>query len=113
MLTVEMQTAGEQTAILKIQGAATVEAAQELQQALLDGLRSCEELRLDCSAVSEIDFFAVQLICSAHRTSVVWNKSLVFHGEPSAAVKTGIRASGFYRHTGCSLCPDGVRCMWL
>lgn len=113
MLTLNIQALDEQTAVLQLAGAATVENAQQLQQALLDGLRRYQRLGLDCGNVSEIDFFTIQMICSAHRTSVVWEKTLTFHGEPAATVRETIGAVGFARHAGCALCPEHVRCMWL
>lgn len=113
MLNLEIQAIDEQAAVLKVAGEATVEHAQQLQEALLDGLRRYRQLGLDCAAVREIDFFTIQMICSAHRTSVVWDKIFSFHGEPAAKVREAIAAVGFARHAGCALCPEHVRCMWL
>lgn len=113
MLNANIQATGEQSAILKVLGEATVENAQQLQEALLEGLRSYRQLGIDCSAVSAIDFFTIQMLCSAHRTSVVWGKTFTFHGEPAATVRDTIQAVGFSRHAGCALCPENVRCMWI
>lgn len=113
MLTLTREAAGEGAGILKIAGEATIEHTAELRQALLDGLAQCQRLQLDCAAVSGIDFFVTQLLCSAHRTSIAWNKELSFHGGKPVAVEEGIRKVGFARHRGCSHCPPGVRCLWL
>lgn len=113
MLSLQIQAGGGSAAILKVAGEATVENARQLQESLLDGLRRFEQLEIDFGAVSAVDFFAIQLLCSAHRTSVVWNKTFSFHGEPSAIVRDTITAVGFARHAGCALCPEHVRCMWL
>lgn len=113
MLNANIQATDEQCAILKVVGEATVENAQPLQQALLEGLRSYRQLGIDCSAVSAIDFFAIQMLCSAHRTSVVWGKTFTFHGEQAATVQDTIQAVGFARHAGCAQCQDSARCMWI
>lgn len=113
MLTLTRESAGEGTGMLKLAGEATIEHAGELRQALLDGLTECARLLVDCSAVKAVDFFAVQVLCSAHRTSFAWNKEMVFHGPVSAAVAEGGRTTGFARQGGCSLCPQGIRCLWL
>jgi hypothetical protein len=76
-------------------------------------LGELERLQVDCTELSAIDFFSVQLLCSAHRTSVAWGKELSFAGAAPPEVEAGIRRSGFARHRGCSLCPPGVRCLWL
>ena len=113
MLNLTMESIGANAGRLKIEGEATIEQALSLRQALLAGLDQYDELQVDCAQTTAVDVFTVQLLCSAHRSSVVWNKLLTFHGQPSAAVAEGIRSVGFARHQGCNLCPQGVRCLWL
>lgn len=113
MLSLSTEVIGEGAARLKIVGEATVEHAAELRLALLEGLQEHEQLLVDCEQTTAIDFFAVQLLCSAHRSSVRWEKHLSFSGTPSAQVAEGIRRAGFARHRGCSLCPSHLRCLWL
>lgn len=105
---------GEQgIGLLRIEGEIRVEHAEELRQALLEGLEQYQHLQVDCEQVGTLDFFAVQLLCSAHRTSVARQKILTFSGTPSEPVRQAISATGFARHRGCSLCPKDVRCLWL
>jgi anti-anti-sigma regulatory factor len=113
MLTVTKENLAEGVGRLKLSGEATIEQVGELRQALLEGLGELERLQVDCAEVTAIDFFTVQLLCSAHRTSVAWGKELTFAGAAPPAVEAGIRRTGFARHRGCSLCPSGVRCLWL
>lgn len=113
MLTLSREAAGDGTGRIKLCGEATIEHVAELRQALLEGFEQWEWLQVDCAEVSAIDFFAVQLLCSAHRSSVVWNKTLTFEGRVPPQVEEGIARTGFARHRGCSLCPPGVRCLWL
>ena len=85
----------------------------ELREELLKGLTEQEQVQIDCEKVTEMDFFAIQMLCSAHRTSVSWNKLLTWHGALPEVAENAIRRTGFARHHGCDLCPDGVCCMWI
>lgn len=113
MLNIEQETAGRGATLLKLQGELGVEAAAQLRQTLLDAFEKNDQLLLDCAETTAIDLFCLQLLCSAHRTSVAWDKQLSFQGDLSPAVKDAQIRSGFNRHMGCSLCPEGVRCMWI
>jgi len=111
MLTIHEQTT-DNSLQLKLEGDATIESAEQLHQALLEGLRSQTEVQIDCSATESIDVYALQIFCSAHRTAIEWEKKLTFQGNLSAAVSQAITATGLLRDHGCSHCPDGVCCMW-
>ena len=113
MLSLSKEAIGEGAVRLKIIGEATIEHAAELRLALLEGLQDHEQLLVDCEQTTAIDVFALQLLCAAHRSSVRWEKQLSFSGTSSAQVEEGIARVGFARHCGCSLCPPGVRCLWL
>jgi len=110
---IQKQMTGEGSAVLQLEGELSVESAEMLRAALLEGLREQDQLLLNCQQTTSIDFFVIQMLCSAHRTSVVQEKLLTWQGTIPAEVKKTIEALGFARLTGCDLCPDGVRCMWL
>lgn len=99
-------------AVLHLSGEATIEQADQLREALLTGLSEHDHLAIDCTGLARIDFFALQLICSAHRTSVSRKKSFTWHDGKSPTVLEAERKNGFSRHHGCPLCPPGVKCMW-
>jgi len=113
MLNIQKQQAGKESAILKLEGDVTVEQVGALQQALLEGLTEQDQLLIDCDQVTGMDFYAIQLLCSAHRTSISWNKKLAWHGDMPAVVNDAIKKAGFARSHGCDLCPDHARCMWI
>lgn len=113
MLTIHKQPAGKGAAVLKLEGEITIDNAGQLREALLEGLCEQDHLQLDCNQVSTIDLFGIQMICSAHRTSIAWNKHLIWHGTLPPVAEDAIRRTGFARHHGCDLCPDGVCCMWI
>ena len=112
MLTIHKETTGQGAAVLKLAGDVTVEDSEQLQQALLAELRDQDRLMLNCESATSFDFFAIQMLCSAHRTSISWNKLLTWQGSLPAVVMSAMQTAGFARHHGCNLCPDGVCCMW-
>lgn len=111
MLTIQQHTK-DNGLLLELEGAATIEAAAQLHQVLLDGLQNHDQVQVDCSHTSSIDIYVLQLLCSAHRSSVAWKKQLTFHGQPAEPVIQAIKNSGFMRDLGCALCPEDVACMW-
>ena len=112
MLTIHQENVDEKSVVLRLEGAATVETADQLREALLNNLRDQEHLLVDSSQLEQIDFYTLQMLCSAHRTSVAWGKCLTFSGAPGSLVDAASRAGGFARINGCTLCPADVRCMW-
>lgn len=113
MLEIEQEVGRKGVLILRLKGALTVETTEILQKSLLMGLNENEELQLDGHGLQEIDFFGMQLLCSAHRTSVAWLKLLTWQGGMPERVRAMVEKVGFARQHGCSLCPDDVDCMWL
>ena len=113
MLNIHKEAPSEGVGILKLEGEVTIESAEQFREALLEGLRDKNHLMLNCDAVTNIDFFAIQMICSAHRSSVTWEKLFTWHGSPPPAVKKALQAAGFSRSHGCDLCPKDATCMWV
>ena len=112
MLNIHKETAEGDAVVLKLEGDATIESAEQLYQALIDGLKNHKHLMVDCTQTHSIDFYAIQLLCSAHRSAVAWGKSFSFLGSLADPVKATIQLTGFLRDHGCALCPEGVSCMW-
>lgn len=113
MLQITTETASPGIGVLKLAGEATIEHADQLREALQSGLNELEHLQVDGAALTAIDFFTLQLLCSAHRTSVQRKKVFTWHAGKPELVKESIKTNGFIRQQGCSLCPDGVVCMWI
>jgi len=107
------EDAGAGVGRLMISGDATVDLTSELRQVLIEGLERYEHLQIDCSRAESIDFYAVQLLCSAHRSSIARGKRLTFHGTPVGEVTETIGVLGFLRNEACALCPPDVRCLWV
>lgn len=116
MLDLQKSISEDGALVIRLAGAATIEQAEALRQLLLDtleqGEREQKAVRINCGQVTEIDSFILQMLCSAHRTSVSRQVLFSWDGPPAPAVRDVIRHGGFLRNTGCSLCPDDQRCLW-
>ncbi|PLX84512.1 MAG: hypothetical protein C0617_07735 [Desulfuromonas sp.] len=99
--------------VLTLEGEVTVEILRELKETLAERLDSARTLELDCGKVTGIDVYAIQLLCSAHRSAMAAGKGLGFAGDPSEKFREMVRVCGFERKRGCSLCQEGERCLWM
>jgi len=95
-----------------ISGAMTIHHAEELRSALLEALGEADEVRMDMKRVEEIDLVGLQLLCSAHQTSIAMNKRFSLGEGCAAAVGETIQNSGFRRHVGCVKDVDHT-CIWI
>lgn len=114
MLTIDTTLEGSETILLSLRGELTIESVAELREALLAALSEDQtQVRINGNELASIDFFGLQLLCSAHRTAVIKNKCLTWdEGRPQQIGET-MRMTGFTRHCGCALCPPDVDCMWI
>lgn len=99
-------------AVVSISGPMTVQYAGELKSALLAVLNNAGRIHLDVANVTEVDLAGLQLLCSAHRTSVQQNKEFAFCEGYNEVVKKIGREAGFQRHVGCAL-DKGNSCIWV
>lgn len=113
MLEITKESIGSDSIVLMMKGELTIADVGDLREAILQGFDDAHRLAIDCNEVSAIDFFALQVICSAHRTSVVRKKLLTWRGTKPAKIDEVAEKAGFSRHCGCSLCPKDINCMWL
>ena len=113
MLEITKESTGSDSIVLLIKGELTIAAVTELREAILQGFDEAQQLEIDCEEVSEIDFFALQMICSAHRTSMLRQKLFTWSGKKPENVAEVGKKAGFSRHCGCTLCPSTIDCMWL
>jgi anti-anti-sigma regulatory factor len=95
-----------------ISGAMTIHHAGEIRTALLEALDEADEVRMEMARVTEIDLVGLQLLCSAHQSSVAINKRFSLGGCCDIYVKEIIDGSGFRRHIGC-VQDVNQTCLWL
>lgn len=113
MLKITSEPTDSDTVILRLEGEVTIETVSELRDAILEAFGGAAHIKINCEAVTRIDFFGIQTLCSAHRTSVVKKKLLTWDGTRSVNLNGAMDSTGFTRHCGCSLCPVGIDCMWI
>lgn len=88
-----------------------IDTAAELQELLHKPLPLARQVRLDVSALAEVDLAGMQLICSACRTALAGTQSFNFSGSLAPCVKEAIGYVGLQRHTPCKHNADNP-CIW-
>jgi anti-anti-sigma regulatory factor len=99
------------TRTLRLEGSLTIERAAELKQILLDAMRGGEDLKIELEDVADCDLTCLQLLCSAHRTSIKMKKQLMLADNKSELFKQATQDAGFVRTLGCPGDPNKT-CLW-
>jgi anti-anti-sigma factor len=111
MLKIETKQDGAK-GIIDVTGDLTVQSAAEFREAVISALQTCDEVYVNVEKVSAVDVSCFQLLCSAHRTAVRSDKTLVCSGSlPEEFRKTATEA-GYIRNSGCAFDCSNV-CMWV
>lgn len=98
--------------IVRLRGNLTVEHAQELKHVLLDALQDSERIVIELEGITDVDLSFLQLLCSAHRTSMKLGRELTLFGDRSEIFKMAVSDAGFPRILGCHEDPDRG-CLWI
>ncbi|ACM20612.1 STAS domain protein [Geotalea daltonii FRC-32] len=98
--------------VVKVSGPLTVQNVGELKTSLLQALEGGEQLCLDLAGVTEVDLAGLQLLCSAHRSSLHLNKHLCITTGDSDIIDTASMEAGFQRHVGCAQDKE-KSCFWV
>lgn len=99
------------TIIVVINGEMTIQNAEEIRNAMLKAFSDGERLILEMEKVTALDLTGLQLLCAAHRTSIVDKKHFSVNGIYSDAIKSVIMDAGFPRRNGCVGDIDKT-CVW-
>lgn len=97
--------------VVSVSGPMTVQYLAPLRDALIDAFTAGNGVRLDTREVTGIDVAGLQLICSAHRTSMAERKQFSVEGLENSVIAAAARATGFFRHIGCAQDLDKT-CVW-
>lgn len=98
----EIAPTGSGSVVVRISGDMTIPNASELRERLLEAFRQADCVTLDLNGVTGIDVSGLQLLCSAHRSSVVLNKAFTIVGREQPAVRDVASAAGQLRSSGCA-----------
>jgi len=98
--------------LLKVSGNLTVEQAGELHQSIQKAMDGPERvIELDLSDVTEADISGLQVLCSAHKSSMANDKTLSIT-KLSPAMGQAVADAGFHQNYDCSK-DKGDSCLWL
>ena len=106
----EMLNSADAT-ILKLEDRWTIERAHELKGALVAALSGNDQVIIDLEEVTEVDLSFLQLLCSAHRTSLKLNKHFALQDNQPEAFTRAVRDAGYARTLGCHGDPY-KSCLW-
>lgn len=98
--------------LIVINGGLTIEYAAELKKALQQSLKDGESVALDLSNVTEMDLSGLQILCSAHKTSVNLKKTVGLTNETTEVFREAVRRSGYKRYSGCTKETE-KNCLWI
>ncbi len=98
--------------VLTFSGELTVEHVGEMRTALIQALTDADHVEMDFSGVVEVDIFCLQLLCSAHRTSIRLNKRVNVLESQLAKFRETLETAGYSRATGCGLDRENS-CFWI
>lgn len=96
---------------LKLSGPATISNVGQIKSALEGALNDAHGLLIDGSEVTELDLFALQLFCAAHRSVLAAGKTLRFVACFPDTLRPTLATAGFSRQEGTS-CPSAASCLW-
>ncbi len=85
-----------------INGAMTICQAAELKAGLLKAFETGKPVEIQVAGVTEVDVTGLQLICSAHRSSLERGCTLKVSGTDSEGFARVAQQAGMLRHAGCS-----------
>ncbi|MGA3116122.1 MAG: STAS domain-containing protein [Syntrophobacteraceae bacterium] len=97
--------------LLKLQGRCTIEQANDLREVLLSKIVENGHVSVNLEQVSEIDLTFLQLLCSAHGTSLKLSKRFALNGPLPEVFIGAVREAGYCRVIGCSRDTNGS-CLW-
>lgn len=87
---------------LAIKGELTIQRVVEIREVICDAFSEGGNLTLDLQRVTDIDLTGLQLLCSAHISSITRGKEFSVKFPAEESIKNIVNDAGFLRHTGCA-----------
>ena len=94
-----------------ISGPMTIQQVDQLRLGLLKAFDLGKKVQISLAAVTEVDVTGLQLLCSAHRTSIVRGLDFSVFGSENKILALVAKQAGMRRHIGCSEDVCGT-CVW-
>jgi ABC-type transporter Mla MlaB component len=107
------QTAAGPTSIeLVLKGELVLNRITSLQEEIQTALENSDHVLIKLSEASTVDLAFLQLLCSAHRTALLLDKSLTLDADLPEDFHRKTAEAGFSRHLGCRH-DNQNSCLWL
>ncbi len=87
---------------LAINGEMNIQKIAEIREAICDAFSASDSVVLDLQGVTEIDLTGLQLICSAHISSITKGKGFSVKFPADESITNVAGDAGFGRHKGCA-----------
>ncbi|MDX9714970.1 MAG: STAS domain-containing protein [Dissulfurispiraceae bacterium] len=107
----EINNSGD-VCIMNLKGDVLIDDIDMLRTRMIEALESSDRIVLNVENVTVMDFFSLQFLCSAHRTSAGLNKHFELTGKKSDALRDIVKQSGFKREIGC-IYDKFKKCFWV
>ena len=103
--------AEEEATEVAISGAMTIDRIGELRGLLLEAFSLGKRVHISLAGVTEVDITGLQLLCSAHRTSLAKGVEFSVSGGEGKILSLMAKQAGMLRHVGC---PEDIcgTCVW-
>jgi ABC-type transporter Mla MlaB component len=114
IISIHANTSRAETAsiTLKIDGQINVSSVGSLLLQLAGALEHADEVCIDLSGVTKIDFAGLQLFCACHRSSLLTTKSYRITGQNNPAIWDAASVIGKLRKQHCAI-DSKHTCIWV
>ena len=102
----------DESVVAKITGSMNIGNISDLLTGLLSAFEQGKVVTVDLSDVTEIDTAGLQLLCSAHRSSVAVNRELRIVARNQPVILEAAKISGQLRSSGCAI-DTNHSCIWI
>jgi hypothetical protein len=82
---------------IRLEGAIDIGCAQELRGLLVQGLKTCSEVRVLLADATDLDVTAVELLWAARREARASTVGFAFEGQAPEPVSVALAEAGFER----------------
>lgn len=111
MIEVKRDEAADRSDI-RIQTDLNISNTEELKNTILNALSLSTGVFVNIEEVQDIDLPSMQLLCSAHKSALLLNKTFDISGEISESVRQKLAWAGYVRTVGCTAA-KGRPCLWV